>query len=70
VESSSGMAPSRLSWEQVHRLELTLRARAARFGGQTGRCPGCGRPVSPGADQLRLAGTVVHAACLRDDALL
>jgi hypothetical protein len=69
VEPSSGMSVSRLSWEHAHRLELTLRARATRFGAQAGHCPGCGRPVSPGEDQLRLAGSVVHPGCLRDDAL-
>jgi hypothetical protein len=58
-----------MSWEQAHRLELTLRTRAARFGGRAGRCPGCGKPVADGADQLRLAGTVVHPGCLREDAL-
>jgi hypothetical protein len=69
VEPSSGTSVSHLSWEHAHRLELTLRARAARFGGQAGRCPGCGKTVSPGDEQLRLAGTVVHPGCLRDDTL-
>jgi hypothetical protein len=60
---------SPLSWEQAHRLELTLRARASRLGGKVGRCPGCGEPIEPGDDQLRLAGTVVHTGCLRDEPL-
>jgi hypothetical protein len=64
---------SRLSWDDAHRLELTLRARArmlARPGRAVGRCPGCGRPVGEEEDQMRVGGLVVHPDCLfvrRDD---
>jgi hypothetical protein len=64
-ESSVG----RLSWEQAHRLELTLQARASRLSGQSaGRCPECGRQVAPSEAQLRLGEHVVHTGCLREDA--
>ena len=62
-----GHAASRLSWEEAHRLELTLRARAERRGqrgGAVGRCPGCGRSVLPGDDHMRVGGLVVHPSCL------
>jgi hypothetical protein len=66
----AGAMGSRLSWEQAHRLEVTLRARASRLSGGCGPgiCPGCGRPVTPGDGQLRLAGLLVHPECLCDDA--
>ena len=68
MHTSAGTTVSRLSWEQAHRLELTLRARASRFSTSgPGYCPGCGRPVTPEDDQLKLAGTVVHTGCLRDN---
>ena len=68
LDTGTGRAVGRLSWEQAHRLELTLRARASRFSGQKGdRCPNCGRTVLPSDDQLRLGGHVVHTECLHDD---
>ena len=72
MDAGAGSTVGRLSWEQAHRLELTLRARASRLGGHAspGCCPGCGKPVGPSDDQLRLAGTVVHPGCLREEALL
>jgi len=72
VNPSAGRTAGRLSWEQAHRLEVTLRARANRFSPAAGpgQCPGCGKTVTAADDQLRLAGHVVHAECLCDDALL
>jgi hypothetical protein len=68
LKTGSGSPVGRLSWEQAHRLELTLRARASRFSGASGdRCPECGRVVTPAEDQLRLGGHVVHTECLRED---
>jgi hypothetical protein len=58
---------TRLSWEDAHRLELTLRARARMLGGRgraLGRCPGCGRSVGDDEDQMRVGGLVVHPDCL------
>jgi hypothetical protein len=62
----------RLSWDQAHRLEVTLRARASRLsaGGARGQCPGCGRPVAPEDNQFRLAGLLVHPECLREESLI
>jgi hypothetical protein len=70
MDGAAGSAGSRLSWEQAHRLEVTLRARASRLNGSLGPgcCPGCGRPVSPSENQLRLAGLTVHSDCLCEDA--
>ena len=68
MDTGTGPAVSRLSWEQAHRLEVTLRARASRFSGdRPDLCPGCGRPVTPGEGQLKLAGHVVHTSCLHDE---
>jgi hypothetical protein len=71
LATAAGTAIGRLSWEQAHRLEVTLRARSSRFGGKrsTGCCAGCGREVAPDDDQLRLAGTVVHTGCLQEATL-
>jgi len=68
LDTSPSPAVGRLSWEQAHRLELTLRARANRFSAhRPDLCPGCGRSVTPAEDQLRLAGHVIHTECLCDD---
>jgi hypothetical protein len=56
---------TRLTWTEVHRLELLMRVRArslAQRGGAADRCPGCGRPA--GENGIRLAGTVVHPECV------
>jgi hypothetical protein len=63
---------TRLSWEEAHRLELTLRARARTLSGRghVGRCPGCGETVLDEDDHMRVGGLVVHPSCLfvcRDD---
>ncbi len=54
---------SRLSWEDAHRLEVRLRARATQLSA-TGNCPGCGCPVSATDQHIRLAGLTVHCGCL------
>lgn len=72
MEAATGTTAGRLSWEQAHRLELTLRARASRLSGHAspGCCPACGKPVGPGDDQLKLAGSLVHTGCLHDGSLV
>ena len=58
---------SRLTWEDAHRLEVTLRARASamtRRGSGVGRCPGCGRAVDDDEDSMRVGGLIVHPSCL------
>jgi len=58
---------SSMSWDDVHRLELQLRARAAaiRSRGSDARCcPGCGREVTEGEGGMQLGGVTVHLSCL------
>jgi hypothetical protein len=56
---------ARLSWEEVHRLEVLMRTRAsslARRRGSSSTCPACGGPL--GDEAMRLAGVRVHPGCL------
>ena len=56
-----------MSWEDVHRLELQLRARAAVIGGRgkhPGCCPSCGRKVDEYDTGIQLGGLTVHLSCL------
>jgi hypothetical protein len=57
---------SRLSWEDAHRLEVTLRARASAMSRRdaVGRCPGCGRAVGEEEDRMHVGGLIVHPSCL------
>ena len=60
-------APPTMSWDDVHRLELQLRARAAaigRRGSDPSRCPGCGREVDSSNGGMQLGGITVHQGCL------
>ena len=56
---------ARLSWEEVHRLEVGMRMRASSLAKRTdpaSRCPACGAPL--GDERMRLAGVLVHPDCL------
>jgi hypothetical protein len=56
---------ARLSWEEVHELEVLVRTRAsslARRGGPSSTCPTCGAPL--GDESIRIAGVRVHPGCL------
>jgi hypothetical protein len=56
-----------MSWDDVHRLELQLRARSAairRKGNDPRSCPGCGRAVEDGDGGMQLGGVTVHLGCL------
>jgi hypothetical protein len=56
---------TRLSWQEVHRLEVLVRMRAASLSrpqGASGKCAACGSPL--GDDSMRLAGVLVHPGCL------
>lgn len=56
---------ARLSWEEVHRLEVLMRARASSLSRRSGlgvTCPACGGPL--GDETMRLAGVRVHPGCL------
>jgi hypothetical protein len=57
---------ARLSWEEVHRLEVLMRTRAVamsptRSGGEL-TCAACGGPL--GSDGMRVAGVRMHPGCL------
>jgi len=61
-----GATPT-MSWDDVHRLELQLRARSAaigRRGTDLSCCPGCGRSVDDREGGMRLGGVSVHVECL------
>jgi hypothetical protein len=62
----SARAPlsARLSWEEVHRLEVLVRMRASSLARRPGAtsCPACGGPL--GDETMRLAGVLVHTGCL------
>ena len=56
---------ARLSWEEVHRLEVLMRARASSLSRRTASsttCAACGGPL--GEESMRLAGVRVHPGCL------
>jgi hypothetical protein len=56
-----------MSWDDVHRLELQLRARSAaisRRGSNPSCCPSCGREVKDGDGGMQLGGVAVHLGCL------
>jgi hypothetical protein len=55
---------TRLSWEEVHRLEVLVRTRASSLArrGPSSTCPACGGPL--GDEAMRLAGVRVHPSCL------
>jgi hypothetical protein len=54
-------------WDDPHRLELQLRARAAAIGGRgqdPACCPVCRREVKEGDGGMQLGCVAVHQACL------
>jgi len=55
---------ARLSWQEVHRLEVMVRMRASSLSKRQGSdaCTACGEPL--GDDRMRLAGVLVHPGCL------
>ena len=60
---------ARLSWDEVHRLEVLIRTRAFAMSpraGSSSTCPACGGPL--GASAMRVAGVSVHPDCLREAA--
>jgi hypothetical protein len=59
--------PVSMSWDDVHRLELQLRARAAaigRRGKDPTACPVCGWEIKEGEGGMQLGGIAVHVTCL------
>jgi len=56
---------ARMSWEEVHRLEVMMRARATSLAKPAGSSPSCAICAGPlGAAPMRLAGALVHPDCL------
>jgi hypothetical protein len=56
---------ARLSWEEVHRLEVLMRTRASAMSSRPateGTCASCGGPL--GDDGVRVAGVRMHPSCL------
>jgi hypothetical protein len=56
---------ARLSWDEVHRLEVAMRARSSSLTKRTGTgdaCPACGAPL--GEEAVRIGGVLVHPGCL------
>jgi hypothetical protein len=56
---------ARLSWDEVHRLEVLMRSRAFAMSSRTGddtACAACGGPLGP--DGMRVAGVRMHPGCL------
>jgi hypothetical protein len=56
---------ARLSWDEIHRLEVLMRTRANAISSrpvETGVCPTCGDPLGP--DGVRVAGVRMHPCCL------
>jgi hypothetical protein len=56
---------ARLSWDEVHRLEVLMRTRASAISSRPGRdgvCRECGAPL--GEEGMRVAGVRVHPSCL------
>jgi hypothetical protein len=56
---------ARLSWEEVHRLEVLMRTRAFAMSSRSSpdsTCAACGAPL--GDDGMRVAGVRMHPGCL------
>jgi hypothetical protein len=56
---------ARLSWEEVHRLEVLMRTRAEAMSSRDApdnSCAACGAPL--GDDGMRVAGVRMHPGCL------
>jgi hypothetical protein len=56
---------ARLSWDEVHRLEVLMRTRAVAMSLRSATdstCAACGAPL--GDDGMRVAGVRMHPGCL------
>jgi hypothetical protein len=56
---------ARLSWEEVHRLEVLMRTRAVAMSSRSApdtTCAACGAPL--GDEGMRVAGVRMHPGCL------
>jgi hypothetical protein len=65
AKSTSRPLSARLSWEEVHRLEVLMRTRSVAMSSRSGRdttCAACGGAL--GGDGMRVAGVRMHPGCL------
>jgi hypothetical protein len=65
ARSTSRPLSARLSWEEVHRLEVLMRTRAVAMSSRSGHdttCAACGGPLA--GDGMRVAGVRMHPGCL------
>jgi hypothetical protein len=65
ARSTSRPLSTRLSWEEVHRLEVLMRTRAVAMSNRSGHeatCAVCGAQL--GGDGMRVAGVQMHPGCL------
>jgi hypothetical protein len=55
---------ARLSWDEVHRLEVLMRTRSVAMTSRAHEvtCAACGGPL--GDDGMRVAGVWMHPGCL------
>jgi hypothetical protein len=59
---------ARLSWEEVHRLEVLMRTRSFAMSSRTApesTCAACGGPL--GDEGMRVAGVRMHPSCLPEE---
>jgi hypothetical protein len=64
TQQQSRPLSARLSWDEVHRLEVLMRTRANAISSRSGEsiCPTCGGEL--GDDCVRVAGVRLHPCCL------
>jgi hypothetical protein len=65
ARSATRPLSARLSWEEVHRLEVLMRTRAVAMSSRTltdTTCAACGAPL--GDEGMRVAGVWMHPGCL------
>jgi hypothetical protein len=65
TRSATRPLSARLSWDEVHRLEVLMRSRAFAMSTRTApdtTCAACGAPL--GDEGMRVAGVRMHPGCL------
>jgi hypothetical protein len=65
AKSTTRPLSARLSWDEVHRLEVLMRTRAVAMSNRAGSdhtCAACGGPLGP--EGMRVAGMGMHPGCL------
>jgi hypothetical protein len=65
AKSTTRPLSARLSWEEVHRLEVLMRTRAVAMSSSSGHgttCAACGGAL--GGDGMSVAGVRMHPGCL------